>query len=94
MTFKKRKSVVEQWKAYSWGQFLMAQMVRLLTGARVVENGAPSCLDNHETGGCMEYDVLLDKHIQLLSFRGPSTTARLGSSPARRSCAHNGNVTS
>jgi len=71
VTFKKRKSVVEQWKAYSWGQFLMAQMVRLLTGARVAENGAPSCLENHETGGCMEYDVLLDKHDTALEFQGP-----------------------
>jgi len=72
--FEKSKSLVEQWKAYSWGQFLFARKVEMLTGAVVIENGAASCLDNPETGGRMQFDLFLPKYHVALEFQGPQHT--------------------
>jgi len=69
--FEKSKSIVEEWKAYSWGQFLLARMVELLTDAVIIENGAASCLDNPETGGRMQFDLFLPKFNTAIEFQGP-----------------------
>lgn len=72
--FEKSKAVIEQWKAYSMGQFLLARKIEMLTGAVVIENGAASCLDNPETGGRMQFDLFLPKYSVALEFQGPQHT--------------------
>ena len=54
-----------------FGQFLAVRMIEVLTGARVLENAAPNWLDNLETGGRMEYDILLFDHNVAYEFQGP-----------------------
>ncbi|MBY6277418.1 hypothetical protein [Symbiobacterium thermophilum] len=69
--FEKSKSLVQQWRAYSFGQFLLARMVEMLTGTVLLENGAASCLDNPETGARMQFDLFLPKYSVALEFQGP-----------------------
>jgi len=69
--FEKGRSIIEQWKAYSAGQFFLARMAELITDSVVFENVAASCLDNYRTGGRMAYDVVLSKYNVALEFQGP-----------------------
>ena len=62
--------VAVDWAGNPRGQFLMSRMVELRTQTHTVENGAANYLDNQQTGGRMQIDLLLTKHGVALEFQG------------------------
>ncbi|MEW8979198.1 MAG: hypothetical protein AB2385_12395 [Symbiobacterium sp.] len=69
--FLKAAERAEKTDRYSWGQFLMEQIVALVTQLPVIRNGAASWLVNDETGAWLEYDVLLHGRKTAFEFHGP-----------------------